>query len=104
MCVRDDVERDTESSGCSSSPITHALAQILPCMHSFCSACLAGERTSEGATKSACPVCGLDAAYAVSGAVASDLIAVATAALAGRHREYQLSAETAMAKDDQTDL
>ena len=41
--------------------------QILPCMHSFCSACLAGERATEGVTARSCPVCGLDAAYAVEG-------------------------------------
>lgn len=41
--------------------------QILPCMHSFCSACLAGERATEGVTARSCPVCGLDAAYAVDG-------------------------------------
>eukprot|EP00802_Teleaulax_amphioxeia_P018492 Tamp_18685.p1 GENE.Tamp_18685~~Tamp_18685.p1 ORF type:complete len:310 (+),score=59.10 Tamp_18685:61-990(+) len=60
----------------------HAQPQILPCMHSFCSACLAGERATEGVSATQCPVCGLEAAYTVSGVVASDLIAVATAAAA----------------------
>jgi len=36
-------------------------------MHSFCSACLAGERAAEGASRTECPVCGLEAAYAVNG-------------------------------------
>jgi hypothetical protein len=68
-------------SQCAVCSQRHVLPQILPCMHSFCSACLAGERATECVSGTQCPVCGLDAAYAVSGVVASDLIAVATAAI-----------------------
>ena len=56
-------------------------------MHSFCTACLASERAA-GETSQAveCPVCGLEAAYAVTGAVAHDLISVATATARQRTR------------------
>ncbi len=68
-------------SQCAVCSQQHVQPQILPCMHSFCSACLAGERATECVSGTQCPVCGLDAAYALSGVVASDLIAVATTAI-----------------------